>query len=152
MITLRPRRFATQVQLNGKPVAVEWSRAAHAHLARRSQPLTLELELYFSCLVKKFVHFHESVPARETIAVGEHASPKLNCKAALQKCWRPSESGSITDAGPGPQSSGCDAGAHGRVLSQQDCRRHPAHGSLAHPTDQVDTASRDQRLHFSLEI
>jgi len=44
------RRFATQVPMNGKPVAIEWSRAAQAALV--------------SCLVKKFVHFHESVPER----------------------------------------------------------------------------------------
>lgn len=64
-------RHGTQVPLNGKPVVVEWSAAAHAALARRSQPLTLEMELYFSCLVKKFVHFHESVPERETVAVSD---------------------------------------------------------------------------------
>lgn len=62
---------AVQVSLNGKPVLFEWSRAAEAALARRSQPLTLELELYFSCLVKKFVHFHEVVPDRETVAVSD---------------------------------------------------------------------------------
>ncbi len=62
---------AVQVPLNGKPLLIEWSRAAEAALARRSQPLTLELELYFSCLVKKFVHFHEAVPERETVAVSD---------------------------------------------------------------------------------
>ncbi|MDZ7591181.1 MAG: hypothetical protein U5L05_10960 [Rubrivivax sp.] len=65
------RRFAAQVVINGKPVLIEWSRAAQVALERRSQPLTLELELYFSCLVKKFVHFHESVPARETVVVND---------------------------------------------------------------------------------
>jgi hypothetical protein len=75
------RCFAAQVTLNGKPVAVEWSRAAQAALARRSHPLTVELELYFSCLVKKFVHFHESdasLPGGETVAVG----------ATLRLCFR----------------------------------------------------------------
>lgn len=52
------QRHGTQVALNGKPVALEWSGAAHEALARRSQPLTLELALCFSCLVKKFVRFH----------------------------------------------------------------------------------------------
>jgi hypothetical protein len=83
------RRFATQVSMNGKPVAIEWSRAAQATLARRSHPLTLELELYFSCLVKKFVHFHESVPERETIAVSDqlrvyfHAVTSTACSMDL---------------------------------------------------------------------
>jgi hypothetical protein len=71
LVTRLQRRHDAQVQLNGKTVTIEWSRAAQAALARRTQPLTLELELYFSCLVKKFVHFHESVPERETIAVSD---------------------------------------------------------------------------------
>lgn len=66
------RRHNSQVRLHGKAVVVEWSAAAQAELERRAGPLTVELELYFSCLVKKFVHFHESVPARETVAVTEH--------------------------------------------------------------------------------
>lgn len=65
------RRYRAQVPVNGKLVEIEWSGAAQQALARRSLPLTLELELYFSCLVKKFVHFHETVPERETVAVNE---------------------------------------------------------------------------------
>ncbi len=59
------------VQINGRQVAVEWSKAAARELAQRTQPLVVELELYFSCLVKKFVHFHETAPQRETVAVGD---------------------------------------------------------------------------------
>ncbi len=65
------RKHGTDVQLNGKPARIEWSAAAQTALERRAQPLTVELELYFSCLVKKFVHFHEERPERETIAVGD---------------------------------------------------------------------------------
>lgn len=67
---LRPHR--ARVALNGRQVQIEWSRAAQKALARRSSPLTLELELYFSCLVKKFVHVHDAVPDRETVVVNEH--------------------------------------------------------------------------------
>jgi hypothetical protein len=49
----------TTVAINGKPVQVEWSAAAARALAQRTTPLFVELELYFSCLVKKFVHFRE---------------------------------------------------------------------------------------------
>lgn len=65
------RRYRAQVSVNGKLVEIEWSRAAQHALARRSSPLTLELELYLSCLVKKFVHFHETVPDHETVAVND---------------------------------------------------------------------------------
>lgn len=57
------------VSINGKPMAVEWTRSAANQLAQRAHPLVVELELYFSCLVKKFVHFHEEAPQRATIAV-----------------------------------------------------------------------------------
>lgn len=50
---------------------MEWSKAAARELAQRTQPLVVELELYFSCLVKKFVHFHESAPQRETVSVND---------------------------------------------------------------------------------
>lgn len=40
------------VEINGRQVLVEWSKAAARELAQRGQPLVVELELYFSCLVK----------------------------------------------------------------------------------------------------
>lgn len=60
--------FSAVVSVNGKPVTVEWTRAAQRALEQRSRPLVLELELYFSCLVKKFVHVHDEVE-RPTVAV-----------------------------------------------------------------------------------
>lgn len=63
--------FSNTVQINGRPVSVEWSKAAARELARRTLPLVVELELYFSCLVKKFVHFHESAPDRGLIPVSD---------------------------------------------------------------------------------
>lgn len=59
------------VEINGRQVSVEWTKSAASELARRAQPLVVELELYFSCLVKKFVHFHESAPQRDTVAVSD---------------------------------------------------------------------------------
>ncbi len=73
MQLLIPRRDSTAtVLVNGKPVAVEWTRAAARELARRPRSLVLELELYFSCLVKKFVHFHDEAPGRATVAVTDN--------------------------------------------------------------------------------
>lgn len=69
--TVRWGDSTTTVSVNGKPLAVEWTRAAARKLAERSRPLVVELELYFSCLVKKFVHFHEEAPARATIQVSD---------------------------------------------------------------------------------
>lgn len=62
------------VEINGRPVSVQWSKAAARALAQRPQPLVVELELYFSCLVKKFVHFHETPPQRDTVSVSDKLS------------------------------------------------------------------------------
>jgi hypothetical protein len=53
-----------QATINGKTVQVHWSPAAARALAARSEPLFVELELYFSCLVKKFVHFRAPTTPR----------------------------------------------------------------------------------------
>lgn len=63
--------LSNTVQINGRQVSVEWTKSAARELAQRAQPLVVELELYFSCLVKKFVHFHEMAPQRDTIAVSD---------------------------------------------------------------------------------
>ncbi len=58
-------------ELNGKPVSIEWTGSAARALAARSRPLVVELELYFSCLVKKFVHFHDDAAGRATQPVSD---------------------------------------------------------------------------------
>jgi hypothetical protein len=62
------------VQINGRTVSVEWTRSAARELAKRVHPLIVEMELYFSCLVKKFVHFHDAAPDRVTTAVNDKLS------------------------------------------------------------------------------
>lgn len=57
------------VTINGRPVRVEWSDAAAQALAQRPAPLYVELELYFSCLVKKFVHFRADARGKTAVAV-----------------------------------------------------------------------------------
>lgn len=70
MLHAIPRSDSTAtVSVNGKPVTVVWTRSAAQKLAERSHPLVLELELYFSCLVKKFVHFHDDAPERDKTQV-----------------------------------------------------------------------------------
>ena len=67
-----PRAWAATVTINGKPVRVECTRSAAERLALRAQPLVLELDLFFSCLVKKQVRVHEAAPAgRETVRASD---------------------------------------------------------------------------------
>lgn len=60
---------STTVVINGRDVLVEWTKAAAEALAKRETPIYVELELYFSCLVKKFVHFRHDSRGKDTVAV-----------------------------------------------------------------------------------
>jgi hypothetical protein len=61
--------------INGKTVRVEWTARAEEALRGRERPLIVELELYFSCLVKKFVHVRQ--------AAGGHALAWVDGRLAL---------------------------------------------------------------------
>jgi hypothetical protein len=60
-----------KVTMNGREVLVELTPAAIRALEMRTEPLFAELELYFSCLVKKFVHFRQDSRGKESVAVGD---------------------------------------------------------------------------------
>jgi len=75
------------IELDGRSIAVKLSKSAIKALAQRSTPLLAEMELYFSCLIRKQVRFRdvsatdksndENTPT--TVAINEH----------LQVCFRP---------------------------------------------------------------
>ena len=50
-----------QIELLGKKVAVSLSKSAVTALAQREQSLVAEMELYFSCLIRKKVRFRENL-------------------------------------------------------------------------------------------
>lgn len=55
------------ITLNGRAVVVELTDSAARELAAQTTPLFVELELYFSCLVKKFVHFRADSRGKPTV-------------------------------------------------------------------------------------
>ena len=57
-----------------RQVSVEVSRAASLELARRSAPLLVEMELYFSCLIRKKVRFHHEAAEGEFISATDKLS------------------------------------------------------------------------------
>ena len=59
------------VSVRGRQLRLHISRAAAARLARRSTPLLLEMELYFSCLIRKRVHVRDSADGFDAIDLGE---------------------------------------------------------------------------------
>ncbi len=46
-----------QIVLGGRDLQLRLTKAARVALAEVAAPLTIELELYFSCLIRKRVHF-----------------------------------------------------------------------------------------------
>lgn len=64
-----------QIQLHNRAIDVTLSPAAEKALARRSTPLLAEMELYFSCLIRKAVRFHETT-ADDSVVVND----KLNLR------------------------------------------------------------------------
>ena len=68
------------VTLDGKTVACELSPRADRALAARATPLVAEMELYFSCLIRKRVRFPES----------PHADARhVRATQRLTLCFRP---------------------------------------------------------------
>lgn len=55
-----PYRHQRQTTLRGKTLLVRWTARAERELARRDSPLQVQMQLYFSCVVKKRVLFPES--------------------------------------------------------------------------------------------
>jgi hypothetical protein len=53
-----------QTVIAGKPLGIEMSARAAEEIARRKTPLLAEMELYFSCLVRKRVRFYEDADRR----------------------------------------------------------------------------------------
>lgn len=59
------------VEILNRPVQVEWSKAAENALSALSAPLSVEMELYFSCLIRKKVRFGDKAHSREFVPVNE---------------------------------------------------------------------------------
>ncbi|MFO7602269.1 MAG: hypothetical protein R6X06_00475 [Gammaproteobacteria bacterium] len=61
----------TRIELAGHDLAVELTPAAEQALAQSSQGICAEMELYFSCLIRKKVRFHDLAKASGAVAVSE---------------------------------------------------------------------------------
>ncbi len=63
-------RHHRAIILNGKKLRMQWTGRAERAVCNRRQPLVIEMQLYFSCVVNKFVLFHHQA-VLETIAVND---------------------------------------------------------------------------------
>ena len=60
------------IEILGKQVLVEWSTSADRKLRELTEPLAVEMELYFSCLIRKAVRFGGDAQAGSFSAAGPH--------------------------------------------------------------------------------
>lgn len=58
-------------RLNGKHLHVSLTGAAQQALAERDDPLQAEMELYFSCLIRKQVRFSDLADAGDAVPLGD---------------------------------------------------------------------------------
>ena len=83
------------ITLHDKPLEIRLTRAAQQALAVRDTPLVAEMELLFSCLLRKRVHFGEasepSTPVNERLAVRFKPIMTRRCSVAEGGATPPSE-------------------------------------------------------------
>ena len=70
--TLNSQPLSKIIVINDRPVLVEWTRRAQRELELRMHPLYVEMELYFSCMVKQFIHFRDEPRNRAPIYVNKN--------------------------------------------------------------------------------
>jgi hypothetical protein len=85
---LHSYRHHRGVVLGNKNLRVEWTGRADHALRSRSEPLIIEMQLYFSCVLKKRVLFYESSELKTT-DVGK--SMKVAFRAIQSKACGPEE-------------------------------------------------------------
>lgn len=62
----------TTVEILGKKILVEWSVSADKAMKSLESPLLVEMELYFSCLIRKAVRFGHDAPSRYSVSITPH--------------------------------------------------------------------------------
>ncbi|WP_018881773.1 MULTISPECIES: hypothetical protein [unclassified Thioalkalivibrio] len=74
---LHPYRLTTTVMIRGRTIHIHWTDRALEAVEDRATPLYVEMQLYFSCVVKKRVLFYETPPASDFVVAG----PRLHVRA-----------------------------------------------------------------------
>ena len=81
---LNPSRHRRTVSLHGHALVTGWTERAQRAMQQRSSPLVVEMQLYFSCVVKKRVIFHDHakldlVDVSEWLRVGFRPVQSASC-------------------------------------------------------------------------
>jgi len=57
------------VEILGKKILVEWTALAEKEMEALASPLQVEMELYFSCLIRKAVRFNQGAALHHGVSV-----------------------------------------------------------------------------------
>jgi len=81
---MHPPRLRKTVTVRQHPLEVEWTQRAQRALDQRDTPLLVEMQLYFSCVVKKRVLFHDSagseaIPVNDKMTILFHPVESESC-------------------------------------------------------------------------
>ena len=63
-----------RIDFHGKTVQIEVSKSAQNHLLQAQEPLFVEMELYFSCLIRKKVRFNSDRAKEHAKPASDHLS------------------------------------------------------------------------------
>jgi len=81
---INPYNMNDTILLKEKPLEIKWTKRAQQQLTERSKPLIVEMQLYFSCVVKKRVLFSNDVEfattsVNNTFQVAFHPVQAASC-------------------------------------------------------------------------
>lgn len=81
---LNPERYRHRVNLRGRSLDVSWTQRAEQALRDRATPLIVEMQLYFSCVIKKRVLFHDEAelnltPVNDRLAISFRPVQAASC-------------------------------------------------------------------------
>lgn len=76
-----PFRHSARINFRGHPITIKWTQRAERQLLQTDAPLSIEMQLYFSCVIKKRVLFHTDY-ASETVRVNDNFSIAFNAVQA----------------------------------------------------------------------
>ena len=79
----------TQIDISGHPVQVELTSSAQRRLQQQNAPLIAEMELYFSCLIRKQVRFRDAAAVSDDTADVPGHSHTVKLNERLQISFRP---------------------------------------------------------------
>lgn len=61
-----PYKFTLETDMDGKPFVIRYTKRARKAFQERTKLLTVEMQIYFSCVVQKRVLFHDSYEGDKT--------------------------------------------------------------------------------------